>query len=300
MIVKYLNGFDDCKEVSKNINLILGMFDGVHVGHTQLIKTAKYLSKNKLGVITFNMTLKSDDKRILMSLEDKIKKFESIGVDELYIINCDENFKKMSYIDFINKVLNKFEPQKIFCGQDFRFGYKAQGDVNILKSYFNDVVVLNYVNRYNGEKISSSIIKEFIQEGKTEEANRYLGEIYKIKGVVTKGKGNGKKLGFPTANLSLSDNYYLPKNGVYISKTIIDGKSYFSMTNIGYNPTIKKLNKISIETYILDFKEDIYKKNISIEFYKNIREEKTFSSIDELIEQLNHDKNEVIEYFKLS
>ena len=162
MEVVFLEELNNLENVSKNINLVLGLFDGLHVGHVQLIRTARYFSNGKLAVITFDKTLKSNDHSVLLNLEDKIKGFEDLEVDEVYIIKCDENFKKMSYLDFINKILKKFSPKKIFCGLDFKFGYKAQGDVNTLKEFFSDVVVLNYVNTHDGSKISSSVIKKMM------------------------------------------------------------------------------------------------------------------------------------------
>lgn len=300
MEVIYLDSIDSTKQCSKNINLVLGLFDGLHVGHEQLIRTAKYLSIGKLAVVTFDKTLKSNDSSILMTLEEKIAGLENLEVDEVYIIKCDENFKKMSYEVFINEILKKFDPIKIYCGQDFRFGYKAQGDVEILKSYFPNVTILNYVNSYDGSKISSSFIKNFIREGKIEEANNSLGREYSVTGKVIKGKGNGHKLGFPTLNLDLIANYVLPKEGVYITKTIIDGHTYFSMTNVGTHPTIDEIKKPIIESYVLDFYNDIYSKNVKVLFVKKLRDEKKFSSLEELKLTLKENEEEVRKYYKIN
>lgn len=300
MEVVFLEELNNLENVSKNINLVLGLFDGLHVGHVQLIRTARYFSNGKLAVITFDKTLKSNDHTVLLSLEDKIKGFEDLEVDEVYIIKCDENFKKMSYLDFINKVLKKFSPKKIFCGLDFKFGYKAQGDVNTLKEFFNDVVVLNYVNTHDGSKISSSVIKKMIKEGKIEDANRYLGREYFLNGKVVKGKHNGHKIGYPTLNLELSDNYVIPQNGVYITKTKVGNGIYYSMTNVGTHPTIDEVNKPIVESYLIDFNENVYNKNIRVYFIKKIRDEIKFSSLEELKNTLKSNEEEVKQYFNIN
>ena len=300
MEVVFLEELYNLENVSKNINLVLGLFDGLHVGHVQLIRTARYFSNGKLAVITFDKTLKSNDHSVLLNLEDKIKGFEDLEVDEVYIIKCDENFKKMSYLDFINKILKKFSPKKIFCGLDFKFGYKAQGDVNTLKEFFSDVVVLNYVNTHDGSKISSSVIKKMIKEGKIEDANRYLGREYFLNGKVVKGKQNGHQLGYPTLNLELLDNYVIPQNGVYITKTKVGNGIYYSMTNVGTHPTIDEVNKPLVESYLIDFNEKKKKKNVRVYFIKKIRDEIKFSSIEELKNTLKNNEEEVKRYFNIN
>lgn len=300
MEVVFLEELNNLEKVSKNVNLVLGLFDGLHVGHVQLIRTARYFSNGKLAVITFDTILKSNDHSVLLTLEDKIKGFEDLEVDEVYIIKCDENFKKMSYLDFINKILKKFSPKKIFCGLDFKFGYKAQGDVNTLKEFFSDVVVLNYVNTHDGSKISSSVIKKMIKEGKIEDANRYLGREYFLNGKVVKGKQNGHQLGYPTLNLELSDNYVIPQNGVYITKTKVGHGIYYSMTNVGTHPTIDEVNKPIVESYLIDFNENIYNKNVRVYFIKKLRDEIKFSSIEELKNTLKSNEEEVKRYFNIN
>lgn len=299
MEVFYLKEFNDLSKVSKNINLVLGLFDGLHIGHAQLIRSAKYLSEGKLAVITFDLALKNNDNTVIMPVEEKINSFASLEVDEVYVFHCDDNFKKMSYEDFIERILKKFQPKKIFCGQDFKFGYKAQGDVNILKANFANVVVLNYVNTFTGEKISSSVIKKYIQNGNIEEANHYLGREYEITGTVIKGKHNGKKLGFPTINLKLNDNYVLPEKGVYITKTIVDKVCYYSMSNVGTHPTLEEISSPIVESYILDFNNNIYGKKVITKFIKKIRDEMKFNNVNELVSTLKANELEVRKYFNI-
>lgn len=297
MSIIYIESEKDLEKIIPDTNLVLGLFDGIHIGHYQLISAARYMSKGSLSVISFDRSLKSNDNQVILSLDDKINKFIELGADNVYIFVCNSKFKGMSYRKFMENVLARFKPIKIFCGPDFKFGYRAQGDVYSLKSYFSDVIVLNYVNNYDGTKISSSIIKQYIREGNVEEGNRFLGYNFYIKGTVIKGKQIGKEIGFPTINVKPSYDYIIPKEGVYITKVIIDNKTYYGMTNIGNNPTIDNNNKVTIETYILDFNENVYGKEVTITFYKRLRDEKKFANIIELKEELGKNREEVIKYF---
>ena len=297
MKVIYIKSFEDLKLIEPNINIVLGLFDGLHVGHCQLISTARYLSKGKLAVLSFDGNLKVNDKQVLMAMDDKLEGFERLGADYAYIFRCDEEFKRIDHITFINKILKKFEPIRIFCGPDFKFGFKAQGNIDTLKSRFSNVTVLNYVNDYKGDKISSSDIKNLIREGKLEEAKTSLGHVFHVNGKIVEGLHNGKKIGFPTANLLCKTKYVLPKPGVYITKILIDGKRYKAMTNIGTHPTINELEKPSIETYILDFDENIYNKYVRVCFYKRLRDEVKFDSLIKLQNTLKENEEEVRKFF---
>ncbi len=295
MNVIYLKNFDEVNEVPK-LSLVLGNFDGVHIGHAQLINYARQNSSGNLGILTFDKTLRTIE-GCLTSLDDRLEIFNRLNVDYVFVIKTDDNFKQMSYIKFVDFVLKKLNPIKIFCGPDFKYGFNAQGDVYYLKERFDQVYVLNYVNDHYGNKISSSSIRELIKNGDIYEANRWLGRIYKVKGVVSKGKGKGMSFGFPTANLTLLDPYIIPKEGVYVTLTNINNKKFRSITNVGKNPTIGDNNKLTIETYIFDFQDELYGKEISVSFYHRLRDEIKFSSTKKLIEQLEKDIDDAIYYF---
>lgn len=300
MKVVFLNNFNDLDLNLKNLSLVLGYFDGVHIGHSQLISFAKSMSEGgDLAVLTFDKPLKSIE-GCLTNLDTKKEIMKSLGVDYLLVIVCDDNFKKMSYVNFINKVLKTLKPTKLFCGPDFRYGYGAQGDVQFLKERFNDVYVLNYVNDHHGNKISSSEIKDLILEGKITEANRWLGREYMITGIVSHGKSNGKTLGFPTANLIPDTNYVIPKNGVYVTRCKVDGVIYPSITNIGTHPTINELLVPSIETFLIGYEGNLYGEEISLYFDEFLREEQKFNSIDELKAAIEKNKEDAIHYFKFN
>ncbi len=295
MDVIYLKNFDEVNEVAK-LSLVLGNFDGVHIGHTQLINYARTNTNGNLGILTFDKPLKTVE-GCLTTIDTRLELFKNLGVDYVFIIKTDDNFKHMPYIKFVDFVLKKLNPVKIFCGPDFKYGYNAQGDVYYLKERFNEVYILNYVNDHNGNKISSYSIRKLIKDGELYEANRWLGRVYSIKGVVTKGKGNGLSFGFPTANLTLEDNYIVPKEGVYVTMTTLNGKKMRSITNIGKNPTLGDGNKLTIETYIFDFQDELYGKELEVSFYHRLRDEIKFASIKELVEQLEKDLDDAIYYF---
>lgn len=293
--------FKSYKDINLNIDnlsIILGCFDGIHVGHRNLIEFAKFdKNDNPLAIVTFSESL-SCDKKCLTSVEQRINLLSFLDVDYLFIVECDEDFFKLSYIDYINKFLKRINPSTIYLGKNFRFGLNDQGDIYDLKLNFKNVKALDYVKDNCNNIISNSIIKEKILIGEVEEANLLLGRKFSIEGEVIKGLGNGSKIGFKTANLFLNLPYVIPKNGVYITKVEIDGIFYNSITNIGFHPSIDKLDKISIETHILNFDKDLYNKTINLYFYKYLRDEKQFLNLNELIKQIELDIKEADNYFK--
>ena len=280
----------------KNLSLVLGFFDGVHIGHAQLISFARANTpKKSLGLLTFDHTLKNTND-VLLSNKDKVKEMEKLGVDFLFIIKADEKFKTMPYDKFVDALKNNFSPSKIFCGPDFRFGYNALGDVNYLKAKFGTIYIIDFIKTHNEVKISSSNIKELIRNGNIVEAARLLGRPYKICGKVVYGKQNGRKLGFNTANIETDIDYVMPKRGVYFTKPEVNGKIYPSITNVGVHPSISPLKNILIETHILDFNEDIYGQEIEVYFYEFERDEQNFALLDDLIKRINLDKANAKKY----
>lgn len=297
MEVRYIKDFKHIDTDIKNLSLVLGYFDGLHIGHVHLINYAKMNSDGPVGVVTFDKPLKSIEGQIT-TLDEKIALIEELKVDYVFVLVADDKFKHMSYIDFINKVLKKFNPKTIFCGNDYTFGYEAKGDVYDLKMAFANVQVMNYVNDFNRKKISSSGIKKLIKDGQVKEASVFLGRQYALIGTVSHGFKEGTKLGRPTANLEPVTNLVIPKDGVYITRTKIDKKMYDSLTNIGTHPTINKVEKPTIETYVFGFNKNLYGKEITVYFYKRLRDEIKFDSVEDLEDQIAKDINEASEYLK--
>lgn len=277
----------------------IGNFDGVHKGHQVLIeKTATYAKARgiKSAVFTFlnhpiNYFVPEKVKNIFDEKE-KERLIEGFGIDYLIDIPFDKAMTQISAEQFIVKILkDKIHAKKIVVGYDFTFARNKEGTVDVLREmgheYGIEVEIVQPI-KINGIRVSSTFIRELISEGRVDEIPQYLGTPYVIEGEIIHGKANGRKMGYPTANISLKDQIIKPKNGIYASRVIIDGKKYFGATNVGMNPTVNG-KYLSIETNILDFDEDIYGKKVRIEFLEKIRDEKKFESLDELRKQLDLD-----------
>lgn len=277
----------------------IGNFDGVHKGHQVLIeKTATYAKARgiKSAVFTFlnhpiNYFVPEKVKNIFDEKE-KERLIEGFGIDYLIDIPFDKAMTQISAEQFIVKILkDKIHAKKIVVGHDFTFARNKEGTVDVLRKmgheYGIEVEIVQPI-KINGIRVSSTFIRELISEGRVDEIPQYLGTPYVIEGEIIHGKANGRKMGYPTANISLKDQIINPKNGIYASRVIIDGKKYFGATNVGMNPTVNG-KYLSIETNILDFDEDIYGKRVRIEFLEKIRDEKKFESLDELRKQLDLD-----------
>lgn len=280
--------------------IALGSFDGLHLGHMRLINKTIELARNsntKSMVYTFknhplsiiNIELAP---KLILDNDYKIQLLEKSGVDYLTFVEFDKTFMKLSPEDFIENLIKKYSVKGIVVGFNYRFGFKNLGDVGLLwtlsKIFKFELYIINPI-KINGDIISSSRIRELICEGNIVKANNLLSRPFMLQGEVIKGKHLGNKIGFPTANLDYSKTYVLPQGGVYYTAVEIKGIKYKGITNIGYNPTTND-NKLSIETYIIDFDKDIYGEKIRLFFLKKIRDEKKFNSLNELTAQLKKDK----------
>jgi len=261
----------------------LGNFDGLHIGHMALINILISESKlNGLQSIVYTFTSHPDNiinknKRTpsLMTLEKKEQILGQLPLDYLYLEEFNENFAKMKPVDFVKNILvDKLKIKLAVAGFDYTFGYKGEGNTNLLKKLgeqygFKTIIVPPI--KINDEIISSTSIREYISKGKMEEAFYMLGRPYSITGIVETGYKLGSKLGFPTANITPAPYLLLPSFGVYLTRTLIDGKLYNSITNIGIKPTLELSDpKVCIETHILNFSDNIYNKLIEIYFFFKI------------------------------
>lgn len=280
--------------------IALGNFDGLHEGHQRLIqKVVSYGEEHELipSVLLFKThsrdLISNHTTRILTSLNQKLDLLNKMGVKVVFLKQFDVEFMSMSPYDFISDFLkNTCNAMCVVVGYDYRFGNKAMGDVQLLNFYSSELKYQLFVEKPVKDEfnfISSSRIRELIYEGKMEQANELLTRPYTVEGIVVKGVQRGRTLGFPTANISLSHNYVIPKNGVFYTHIVIDGKTYISLTDIGTNPTFESLEDLKIETHILDFKENIYGKEVEVSFLRFIRPDIIFSGREELIEQIKQD-----------
>ncbi|KNF08866.1 riboflavin biosynthesis protein RibC [Gottschalkia purinilytica] len=287
------------ENVEYRTGVALGNFDGIHIGHKHLISTmkSKSVERNLVpAVFTFNNNctqMKTKNKcNTLISDKQKAEIIDDLGVDVLYMVNFDDEFRRMTPEDFIRDIIvKKLNAKLVVVGFDFRFGYKAEGDSNYLmqaaSKYGFECLVIEPITN-NKQVISSTHIRDLIKNGDIREANLLLGRPYTMRGTVIGGKGRGKGLGFATANIDCEIDYLPPKFGVYKTYTVYKGKEYLSITNVGRNPTFEDII-FSIETHILDFDMDIYGEQIQIKFIEFIRDEKKFDNVQALISQVISD-----------
>lgn len=297
----------NCKIYSKNTNkpraICLGYFDGIHVGHQELInKTVSEAKKYNLVPTFFtfdpdpNFVLGFKTKNeMIMPLEERFKIVRELGIEDIVVVHFDENVKNMSKEEFINYLIIDLNVKNITAGFDFSFGKFGKGKVSDLLNLEPQIKV-NVINelKINDKKVSSSTIIEDIKNGDLENLELTLGRKYFIKGKVIRGLGNGKKFSFPTLNIELNDEYVEPKHGVYGVKVEYLNKEYLGMANIGVHPSIATLDKAILEVNLFNFNEEIYDEVVIVKFLYFLRKERKFSSIDELINQLKKDKEEIL------
>ena len=289
------------KSSHKNSIILIGNFDGLHLGHQKLFNIAKNFKKKtklKIGVITFdpipkiffNKKLKNYK---ISNLNQKLNLLKKFNVDFVINKKFDKNFSKINCKKFISKILyRKLSAKYIFVSDNFRFGNKREGNVNLLKNYENKYKykVINPSPLIKKNKlISSTYIRKLLQSGKLNLANKYLNRKWTIEGKVEKGRKIGKKIGFPTCNIDIG-NYILAKPGVYAVKVLIKNKKkpFKGIANLGYRPTFNQ-KKILLEVNIFNFSGNLYNKKLSVEFIKFIRSEKKFKNIDQLRKQIKSD-----------
>ncbi|MGN0145334.1 MAG: bifunctional riboflavin kinase/FAD synthetase [Clostridium sp.] len=292
----------DLKELQDSDNYIaLGSFDGLHLGHLSLIhkiceeakrhngKSIVYTFKNHpRAVLNLNNTPK-----LIMNNHEKVEILEDCGIDMVYFQEFSNEFMKMSPREFIEFLINKFHLKGLVVGFNYKFGYKNTGDTELLKElqkeYGFELFIMEPC-KYKGEVISSTRIRKEIEDGNVYEAYKMMSHPLKISGEVVHGRKIGRTIGFPTANLDYNKKFILPAIGVYYTNVKVNNNIYKGITSVGNNPTVEG-KKLTIETYLLDFNEDIYGKNIEVFFIKKIRNEKKFSGIEQLKNQLEKDKS---------
>lgn len=295
-----------CDEINydKKSVITVGTFDGVHLGHKEILKVLNSVKHNKglrSVVVTFEphpqIVLKNKDKdiKILSTTEEKLEIFDTYGIDLVYIINFTKEFSLTSAEDFYKSYLiDSIGISDLVLGYDHMFGKNREGNFDLLseisgKFQFN----VDKVNEFtlNGEHISSTVIRKLLLSGEIEKANEMLGREYELSGTVIEGFKKGRELGYPTANIKPNSEYkLLPKNGIYAVKVEVEGESLSGMMSIGKNPTFSDSEDIKIEVNIFNFDRDIYGKKIKINFISYIREEKKFETLDELVSAMKKDK----------
>lgn len=294
-------------EVKKNKNTVLtiGTFDGIHLGHSQIIDKVKEIALGKNSrtfFITFDphprkVISQKNDLKLLTSLNEKIEVLEKHSIDGLFIIEFTREFSRLSSTEFfLEYIIGTVGISDIVIGFDHHFGKDRTGDIETVKELgerygFDVTVVEPYM--VDGETVSSTKIRSALISGDVAKANRFLGRYYSFSGKVVKGDMRGRKLGFPTANLEMTENdKLLPALGIYAVEVIIGGKKHHGLLSIGKRPTFHNSGHIVPEVFIFEFNENIYDEIIKINFVERIREERKYSDAEELIKQMKLDKLE--------
>ena len=292
---------------NSKIVLAMGLFDGVHLGHQQVIKEAKALAdKNNLplAVLTYypspDIFFGDPDRKLITTNQEKVDRFNRLGVDYLYITNINQEFLNLKPQAFVDEFLIRLNPKIVAAGSDHTYGDKnLNADMQHLPEFADDrfeVVSVDLLKGTDGDKYASTKIREQLKNGEIEDVNQNLNYNFSISGEVVEGQKKGRELGFPTINLKFDQDKLIPGDGVYVTITQLNGALFESVTSIGTNPTFENRRR-TVETYILDFDQEIYSELVTIKFFDKIRDQIKFKNEDELIKKINADVDFTKSYF---
>ena len=295
-------------EVKAPTSIAIGSFDGLHEGHRRLIETVVKNSKYTPTIASFwphPREVLFGETRLRLDLpEEKLPLLESLGIEQLVLIPFDKKLSKFSANYFLeNVLLNQLQAKSISVGENFRFGYKRQGDINTIKELIkNNNIQLNIVSLLEDQygRISSSRVRELLLNCDLENAKTLLQRPYNFSGSVVKGKGLGKEIGFPTANLEIDGRKFLPGEGVYAAWTSTEGSKVKmpSVMNLGPQPTINPLSPSAVEVHLIDQNINLYDLKLTIQPIKKIRSQIKFLNLNELSKQINKDRDTAKDIFK--
>ena len=308
--MRLFHGTDNAK-IARPTVVTLGVFDGLHLGHQLIMQTVVERAR-EIGaaptVITFEphpraLLHPESAPPLLQTFDQKIEALAVLGIEQTIVINFDQNFAQTRAEDFLRAVIaGRLHAKEVYLGYGFAFGHGREGNINLLRTVSQSLGFLaDEVPelRLRGRRISSSRIRELLQEGKVNIARRMLGRPYGVEGRVVRGAERGASLGFPTANLH-PQNRVIPRNGVYVTATLIDGQWRRSVTNIGTRPTFGSDNESSLETFVMNWSGDLYGDVVRVRFLHRLREEKKFGSVAELKSQIERDVARAHDYFEHS
>jgi riboflavin kinase/FMN adenylyltransferase len=308
--MRLFHGTDNA-EIARPTVVTLGVFDGLHLGHQLIMQTVVERART-VGAVPTVITFEPHPRAVLhpesappllQTFDQKIEALGLLGIEQTIVIRFDKHFAQIRAEDFLRDVIvDRLHAKEVYLGRGFAFGHNREGNIDLLRTvsqnlgFFADEVK---EVRLRGHRVSSSRIRELLQQGRVNIARRMLGRPYGVEGRVVRGAERGVTLGFPTANLH-PQNRVIPLNGVYITATLIDGQWRRSVTNIGTRPTFGSDNESSVETFVMNWSGDLYGDVVRVRFLHRLRAEQKFNSIDELKSQIKSDVARAEKYFEHS
>lgn len=292
--------------------MALGYFDGVHFGHQQVIEQAKKEANAKglkSAVMTFDphpsvvLGKSIQNMEYITPLEDKVKIIEAMGVDYLFVVHFTTEFSSLLPQEFVDQYIIGLNVKHVIAGFDYSYGKMGKGNMETIQFHSRgkfDFTVVSKLSTQEEEKVSSTLIRSLLRDGKVDEMPRLLGRFYTTKGTVINGERRGRTIGFPTANVSIDDQYILPPTGVYAVKIQVEGAWHEGVCNVGYKPTFHKeqKDKPNVEVHIFHFNKEIYGEAAEVEWHLRLRSERKFEGIQQLVDQIEKDKQESVLYFE--
>ena len=285
----------------------LGFFDGVHLGHQALLKACRMLA-DSCGYAAAAVTFSSHPDTLVLgktpalinTIEDRVRLLQEAGMDDVVVLPFDKQMQSMPWQEFLTLLRESYGAEGLVCGHDFRFGSRGTGNAALLTAYCKEHHMHCAVvpeQKLGDITVSSTYIRTLLEEGKTEEANRFLGHPHILSGTVVTGRQLGRTLGIPTANLSIPEGVAGLPFGVYACKAHVDGETYLAVTNIGNRPTVGG-HRITVEPWLLDFDGNLYGKCLTLSFYAFLRPEQKFPSLDALKEEIQKNALQTRKFFE--
>jgi len=306
--MRLFHGTDNA-EIARPTVLTLGVFDGLHLGHQLIMQTVVERARTA-GAVPTVITFEPHPRAVLhpesappllQTFDQKVEALGVLGIEQTIVIRFDQDFAQIRAPDFLREVIaERLHAKEVYLGRGFAFGHDREGNIDLLRTvsqglgFFADEVA---EVRLRGRRVSSSRIRELLQQGRVNFARRMLGRPYGVEGRVVRGANRGATLGFPTANLH-PQNRVIPRNGVYVTATLIQGQWRRSVTNIGTRPTFGVDTASSVETFVIDWSGDLYGALVRVRFLHRLRAEKKFISLDDLKSQINRDVARARVYFE--
>lgn len=306
--MRLFHGYENA-EIARPTVLTLGVFDGLHLGH-QLIMSTVVERARELDAVPTVITFDPHPRAVLhpesappllQTFDQKVEAFGVLGIEQTIVVRFTREFAEVRAEEFLRDVLHeRLHARAVYLGRGFAFGRGREGDINLLSRVSDDLgfeAAQVPEVRLRGQRISSSLIRRTLAEGRVNLARRMLGRPYGVEGRVVRGAERGRALGFPTANLH-PQNRVIPRNGVYVTATLIDGEWRRSVTNIGRRPTFERDAEPSIETFVMGWEGDLYGDVVRVRFLSRLRDERRFGSVDELKQQIERDVERAGNYFR--